>query len=498
MDIAHNKITQELPFDAVSNNINSSITQYKDGKDQHLVNGTTDIAAKNSVIEAFYNRLKDPLITTDDATKEVYSNGTSLGRFLVNNDNDMVEKSTESLASETGKAIFPVMKLMLRKQVIPVCAMSVQLSKNVKDVAKKSFVKSLPKISVPTSMDSYKDNFVKSIIEQTVGEKIVDISFGSLSEYLRDTINVFSKNRDNTKEFFERYTKRYKYISDISSKLAISVSDMLKEFMKLSDNKDGISSSEANSAINKMTASAYEINAMYNELITKYTDDDDLFTLVNQKYKFDVMSFAVKKANNYQNDYSGITKQSLLEYVKQEDSKTVDSDKEKMVFSTIFSPKGVNKIIEGVQGTYPDSISMELLMNKQKRSLFSVIDEMTVEEFYNQVDLFNKYTKDFRSDVDKILVDLIDSTTRVANITGTLSTYVLDAIEKIGKIQQPSDYNLAMLVISIAAWSCLDLMTVVNAMHYINANDLVMKTYLYENTVNFAKYIDDCIQSWRK
>ena len=31
-----------------------------------------------------------------------------------------------------------------------------------------------------------------------------------------------------------------------------------------------------------------------------------------------------------------------------------------------------------------------------------------------------------------------------------------------------------------------------------NANDLVMKMYLYENTINFVKYIDDCIQSWRK
>ena len=65
MDIAHNKITQELPFDAVSNQINSSITQYKDGKDQHLIGGSTDVSAKRAVIEQFYKNIKE---TTNDNT----------------------------------------------------------------------------------------------------------------------------------------------------------------------------------------------------------------------------------------------------------------------------------------------------------------------------------------------------------------------------------------------------------------------------------------------
>ena len=81
MDIAHNKISQELPFDAVANQINSSITSYKDGKDQHLVNGTTDIAMKKSIVEEFYTKLKKDLLTYRE--NEIKSNGTEIGSDIV-------------------------------------------------------------------------------------------------------------------------------------------------------------------------------------------------------------------------------------------------------------------------------------------------------------------------------------------------------------------------------------------------------------------------------
>jgi len=501
MDIAHNKISQELPFDAVSNQINSSITQYKDGKDRCLYNGTTDLQAKRDIIAQFYSRLKEELLKDGNAENEIDSNGTSLGRFLITKDNDMVEKSTESLASEAGFGTIPVMKLMLKNQVIPVCAMSVKLSKNVKDVAKKGFTKDLPKVSIPSNYSEYKDTYVKAAIEQTVGEKIVDVSFGSLKDYLRDAINAFAKDKDDSREYFKRYISRYILISDICSKLALSVDDMIKTFKKLfEENKDGLSASKKNDTLDKIASKTREILTMYSKLVSSsFTDDNDYFTIVTQNYKFDVINFAVKKDSKVSNDYSGITKRELLEFVKQHETYKSETEKakEKTVFTTIYSPKGVNKIIEGIQSKY-NNISMDSLMNKQKKSLFSVVEDMTIGEFYDQINKFNEYTKDFKSGVDETIVKLIDATTRAANITGTLATYTLKAIDLFGKMQQPADYNIAMLALSIASWTCIDLMTVVNSMHYINANDLVMKMYLYENTVNFVKYIDDCIQSWRK
>lgn len=500
MDIAHNKITQELPFDAVSNQINSSITQYKDGKDQHLIGGSTDVSAKRAIIEQFYKNIKEELLKDGRGENEIDTNGTSIGRFLVTKDNDMVEKSTESLASELGSTTMPLMKLMLKNQVIPVCAMSVKLSKNVKDVVKKDFTKNLPKITSPSNYNSYKEVYVKSVLEQTVGEKDVDISFGSLKEYLRDTINIFSRNRDDTKAYFSRYIKRYEIVSDICSKLALSVNEMFKILKELLEkNKDGIPKSIKDNTLEKISEKSTEITSLYDKLLSQeYTDNEDFFTLVSQNYKFDVMNFAVKKAYDYGNDYSGITKRELLEFVKQKKNMNPEADKGKTVFATIYSPKGVSKIIEGVQAKYNDTVSMELLMDKQKKSLFSVVEDMTVGEFYEQLDKFNEYTKDFKADVDEVIAKLIDSTTRAANITGTLATYTLRALDTFGNMQQPADYNIAMLILSVASWTCIDLMTVVNSLHYINANDLVMKMYLYENTVNFVKYIDDCIQSWRK
>lgn len=496
MDVAHNKISQELPYDAVANQINSSITQFKDGKDQYLADGITDRERKAREVEAFYARLKAEL-AADGPENEITSNGTSIGRFLVNNNNDMVEKSTESLASETGGAI-PVMKLMLRRQVIPVSAMCVKLGKNVRDISKKGFIGKLPTLSVPDDYSKYKDTYIKGVLEQTVGEKLVDINFSSLSEYLRDTINIFSKNRDDSKEYFDRYIKRYSLISDICSELALNINDLLSTFKKLfENNKDGLSKSMKDNTIDDITKSTAKIVKMYNDLISsKITDDDDYFTLVTQDYKFDGMDFTVTKNNKLEDTYSGITKHELLDAIKQKSLYAIENPK-KTVFTSVYSPKGINKIIEGMQSSY-NNISMESLMDKQKKPLYTVVDDMTVGEFYDQITKFNKYTKDFKEDVDDIVVKLIDSTTRAANITGTLATYTLNAIEKFSNMQQPADYNIAMLALSIASWTCIDLMTVVNSMHYINANDLVMKMYLYENTVNFVKYIDDCIQSWRK
>ena len=497
MDIAHNKISQELPFDAVSNQINQSITVFKDGKDASLAGGETDRVKHESVLDAFYARLKKDLVETDKHNN-VTSKGCELGRFMITKDNDVVERATESLGSEQGSSIIPVMNLMLRNQVIPISAGTVKLSKSVRDVAKKGFVKSLPKLSVP-DYSKIKDTYVKNIIEQTVGDKIVESSFANLRDYLRDIVNVFSVHEDDMKQFLDRYTKRYALISDISSKLALAVNEILTAFSQsFKSNPDGTPTSEAKERIDIALKAVNLVTDLYSKLISpEYTDDTDIFTIVNQKYKLDVLTFAAKKINEYSNDYEGVTKADLDNFISRNPGEPI-GENEKIVFTTLSSPKGVEKIITGIQSKYGPAVAADTMADKQARQLFTVVDDMTVEEFYKAIEKFNNSTKDFKSNVDETLVRLIDSTTRTANIVGTLATYTLNKINEFRNLQNPADYNLAILVMSIATWTCLDLMTVVNALHYTNANDLVLKTYLYENTVNFAKYIDDCIQSWRK
>ena len=497
MDIAHNKISQELPFDAVANQINSSITSYKDGKDQHLVNGTTDIAMKKSIVEEFYTKLKKDLLTSS-RENEIKSNGTEIGRFVVNNTNDIVERSLESFGSESG-VVLPTMKLMLHNQVMPVCAMVIKLGKNVRDITKKGFTKSLPKVSVPSNIDSYKNTYLKSVIENVLGDKLVDVNFSSLQEYLRDTINLFSKNRDDTTEYMKRYIKRYSDISDIVSDIAISVNDMLTGFQKAFDNASvGLETTDIEKQIGAMEVAANRIAEKYNKLLDyNTTEDNDFFTFVNQKYKIDAITFAAKRSEFMDNTYDGLTKLDVVNYVKNLHKFDVTENNTRIIFSTIKSLKGVNKITDEMKAYY-GNLNTETLADKQKREFYQVLDDMTVGDFYSQVDKFNKYTKDFKSDADECISKLIESTTRVANITGTLCTYTLNKIATFSNLSDPANYKLASLALSVASWACSDLMTVVNALHYINANDLVMKLYLYENTVNFVKYIDDCIQSWRK
>lgn len=462
--------------------------------------GQTQKDADNAIIEDFYAKLKKELIVNDERSKEIRSNGTELGRFLVTPENDMVERTTESLGSVSGSA-FDVMKLMLRNQVIPVSAMAVKLGKNVHELAKKGFAKSLPSISVPTGLDKLKNTYLKGVIEQTVGDKLIDINFSSLREYLRDVINVFSRNRDDTKDYISRYIKRYSMISDITSEVAVSVNKALDDYQKTLDNKEiiGLSITSEQTHLGNLEKMANKIAHSYSGLIdSKITDDDDFFTIVNQKYKVDILSFAAKKFDEIKdNEYDGVTKRDVIDCLKKKALYATDSDKERVIFSTIKSTKGVNGIITAMQ-PYFYGLSAETLADKQQRELYHVIDDITIGEFYDQVEKFNKYTKDFKANVDGAISKLIESTTRTANITGTLATCVLNKIDKFSNLGDPSTYKLARLLLSIGSWTCIDLMTVVNALHYINANDLVMKLYLYENTVNFVKYIDDCVQSWRK
>ena len=500
MDIVHDNISNELPYDAVSKGINESITQYKDGKDVSLHNGETDRLSKSEIVDRFYTRLKKMLTETRVDNEEV-NVGTSVGNFLVTKDNDVIDRSTESFGTEV-RPLVEMMNLIIRNQIIPSCNLCIKMNKDVKDLVGKDFTKKLSRLSPPTDISSIKNVYIKNIVESVLGEnKQIDCGIDSLRDYTRDVINVFVKNGDD-EEYFKRYIKRYKKISDIVSKTAIAIDSMLSEFKEIfkSTDNEGASSEKVDIEIKKVIKLSKDISLMYTDLTSsEFTDDDDYFVWMMQKYRLDMLTFTAKQSDSIKPSvgYDGSKKSDLLNAISSNFNNLEDTENEKTIFACIKNAKSLTKMISEIGSEYKN-IDLDSIMTRQNKSISVMLDDITVDEFYSQMKNFNDKTSTFKQKSDETIKSLIESINRVANITGKLSTTVQSMILEYNKINARSNYRLAKLVLSIASWSCLDLVSTMNAMHYINSYDMVMKLYLYESFVNVYDYVDECIQNWRK
>lgn len=504
MDQVYDKLTTEIPFDAVANNINSIIMEYKNGKDEYLVGGQTDTDEKNDNIDRFYNRFRKELITSDVGSKEIKSNGTEIGNFLFNNSNDMVEKATESFNEFGGSNdnIIKTLKFIMQKQIIPSCGIYIKLNKDVRNLVKKGFAKKIT-FDTPDSKQFNKDTYLKNILEQTVGDIIIDTPITSLSDFLRDSINTFVKNSDNqNNSYYSRYAKRYKELSDLVSKISINTNSVLDSLKRLKDKSlyevtyDDKSNIDA--VIDKLSNTVSEIEKSYDHIKSdEITKDDDFYPWIIQKYKINVMSFVTSPTNQLNNEYfEGITKQNLDEAIAARELKNAFSNNsnDRIIFATIRSSKNIDNIIKETQNYY-GSLNSDMLMNKSKKRLLDIVGDITLGEYIDQINKYIDITDSFKSNADLTIGSLIDSTIRVASILGTLSSYVSNVLDKMKLTSSGSEANITRMLSSIAGWTCVDLSTVLSAMHYINANDLVMKLFLYESTSKFVNFINKCITS---
>ena len=501
MDQVYDKLLTEVPFDAVSNDVNASIMEYKDGKDNFLAHGQTDIKEKQDYIDNFYNHLRKDLLT-DKKNNEIVSNGTEIGRFLFTTSNDMVEKATESFNGYTGNNdnIIKVLKFIIQKQVIPSCGIYIKLNKDVRNLVKKGFAKNI-KISSLNKNKKTSNTYLKNILEQTVGDIIIDTPISSLKDFLRDSINTFTKNSDDQdNSYYTRYAKRYKLLSDLISRIAINTNnilDGLEKMQKAADDVSGLEGSNISDILNQLAKSVSDIGRFYSEIKdASITKDDDFFPWVIQKYKVNTFSFTTTPSNSLNDEYfDGITKSALEDAIKTKELKNafINNDNERIVFATIKSSKKINDIINEMQKYY-NSLNANLLIEKTKKKLLNIVGDITLDEYISQIDKYDEITSTFKSNADEAIGSLIDSTIRVSNILGTLSAYTSRTLEKLNP-SSGSESNIIRMLSSIAGWTCVDILTVLSAMHYINANDLVMKLFLYENTVKFINYINDCINS---
>lgn len=495
MDQVFDKISQEVPYDAVSNLVNATITSYKDGKDQGLVNGTNDIDDKNSIIDRFYSNLTSDLIKQSDTNNPAtaHSIGKQIGRFLVDNQNNLVEKTTEAFNNTTeqdtfnnGTAVFKVMQMMLKTNVIPMCSIYIKLNEGVKKLLKNGFTN---KIKTVTPKMTWTKAYLKTSILNKVGEKQIECPFDDFAEFLRDSINVFIRNSDDEK-LYHRYTEIYNRTSEIVSKVAQSINNLLNNIRNIDD----ISDSDINRSFDKIVENAKEIHNLYDKLWHD-ASNDDFIAWLPQDYKMNTFTFAIKPIeSSVDKCYEGMTKADLDRAKKTKVLQSTDSH-DKIICTSLNCPKTISQMIKEMQSVF-GNINSEAIMTRTKKPLSTVLNnDMTEEVFWESIKKFNNASKTFAKNADSTISSLIDSTIRCAKIIGTLGSYTLRSIDKLKNTElKGKSLILSKLILSIAGYVCKDLTMVLSAMHYINANDLVMKLYLYDTTNNYLAYFAECLK----
>lgn len=495
MDQVFDKISQEVPYDAVSNLVNASITSYKDGKDQGLVNGANDIDNKNSVIDRFYSNLTSDFIKQSDPNdpKTTHVIGKQIGRFLVDNQNNLIERTTEAFDNTTeqdtannGMAVFKAMELMLKTNVIPMCSIYIKLNDGVRKLVKKGFAS---KIKTVTPKEGGAKTYLKNVINMKLGgDKQIDCPFDSLEDFLRDATNVFTRNSDDEK-LYHRYTEIYNNTSEIVSKVAQSVNGLLENIRNIEDASD----SDINKSFDKMVENSKEIHKLYDKLYHD-ANPDDFLAWLPQNYKMNIFTFAIKPIeSSVDKYYEGMTKSDLERAKKTKVLQSADTH-DKVICTSLNCPKSIDQMIREMQALF-GNINSEAIMTRTKKSLFSILGNMTPPSFWEAVKNFNEASSKFAEKADDTILSLIESTIRCAKIIGTLGSYTLRSIDKIKNTSlKGKSLIISKLMLSVAGYACKDLTMVLSALHYINANDLVMKLYLYDTTNNYLTYIAECLK----
>ncbi len=226
MNQVHDKIAGEMPFDAVSNQINETITRYLDGKDESLVGGKVSNDRENGEIDRFYQRLKDDLMVVKDNGFEEKKLATEIGGFIVNNNNDLIPKSTESslptkdisnieklsekvgthrlIASNLNAELYSQYATRVKKEI----EARIEVLKNIMDkFLGKVAITSDVKISPPKGNRS---DYMVMRVKDPETRIAMPSNQASFIDFMKDGITAFTLSDD---DFYRRYTCRIAFIT---------------------------------------------------------------------------------------------------------------------------------------------------------------------------------------------------------------------------------------------------------------------------------------------
>ena len=494
MDQVYDHLRSEVPIDAVSNLINTTITQYKDGKDASLVNGQSDIEDNKSRTERFYNRLKELLQQNPvSGNTEV----TKLGNFLFDTQNNMLEVSSEAFAisgsTSLENVIDAIRDYIIKAQAIPAINAIQKYDNEFSMWFKEGFVSSIPKFNGKTLPPKIpKEAFIKNLLNINVGDvKLVSrLDFDSLKDLLRDSTNAFARIEKDEK-YFDRYKTLYSvlykyvdYICNHCTQFCNSIKDLskdpaydlkfdrlIKDFMKENQTK------------------MHEFYKTLNDTL----EDNDVFPFRRTKYVLDVSKFVFEDKLSIldSKDYEPLFKDYMVNLSDAlEELKFTSSNLTEKYFESFKLHSSIEKLTNYLkESDMLGSAGFTILLEAKDIHILDVVEDTTCEEFIDYLKAFSDNTKSFSKNIYNTIKALSKATVDAAGKADAYFKKSYAILEELKKPYEEKEKRLSKLGISVVTFTILDTLQVVSSMHTIWSYDLLMKMYLFELTSRIYEYI---------
>lgn len=492
MDNFHDKFTAEVPFDAVSKQVNETVTRYHDGKDKYLEDGYEDCETVREINERFYEKLKE-VVASDDPTEE--DKLTKLGRFYISPTNDYFEIACEAfsekprinslesdgLPDELGGEIPYLQKIC--DSILTKC--EVELKYHAKNMAslnlntKGDESKPLEKVNVSDTKE-----YVKAILDKALeqGNKTVETCIDDFSKFMADATNAF--NRLNN-EYISRQERRYStmnYITDTLMKAVKAGSNTVsKDFSTDSTyEKETISTiKKANEEIKKYIASI-KSNSM----------PVDFCLFAEQPYEFDISSFAVKRYDTGIQPSHCLRYEDYLAYAASNKGKFPISPTASELITTL---KGTNEW--GSSGLSLAKTYGSINVTSTKNAYIGdIVGELTVEDYVRIIEKYNEAIGFFIPKGKSSTKSLINSTIKTINATIFTIHELRNTINKVSStFIHPSAVKFAKLMFSIITYVIIDTTSLVRTMALIAFYDYGTKLYIHSTVQAMVEFINKAI-----
>ncbi len=498
MDPIHDRLVSEVPIDAVSNLVNKSITQYKDGKDAALIGGQKDNDDINTKTNDFYERMKE-VVQRNPVTGNTEIE--RIGSFLFDTDNNMLKVSSEAFGiniSSSEQLVKTVCDFIIKTQAIPACQAIQKYNDSFLMWFKESYISQIPRFKNISLQDNLNSEFVKNILNINIGEAKVftRLSFDSNRDLLRNTTNLFSYI-EKDKEFFNRYKRRYliykKYIDYICTHGYWFISELVKLFE--SSDYDIDESKLTNLLKDFMKTNKEQLGKLFVENRALAIDDEDVYPFRYATYEFNATSFIFEDKYKPLDDvsYEPTYKNFISERARVYDNFSFTMNGTNS-FETMKLHGNIHDIEEFFKTNSIHALGDNTLKNEASElSVLSVCDDMTCNEFIRYLENFNENTENFTKNIFSTIKECANQVSQAANKAEQFYKKSMSILQKLKTVDNPTELKLIKLCMSASTAIFIDTLQVISGMHSVYGNELLMKVYLFELSSRYYKYIYDGI-----
>ena len=487
MSDVNDSFVREKPFDAVSNTINASISQYDSNPDLNTTHHSDEF-------NELYNEAiaGDKIATIDkmrELTKHVEKDTESFNSditFRIDKEiKSKAKMSTESnnvvssVSSMGWTALIAWVSILVKDNIIPYCNLLFDNdSKLIDSLSSSKLASSAPKIDIPDT-SKMKKIYLKDLFERyNLSSTEITTSATTIESRLNNAIASFTLIKDD-KDYLNRYSSRMQEFS--------SYFDILYDFVS----KTGLSDTSKKFKASDLTKVAGKVGDIYDKLNSKnLTYPNDIFVWSKANYSIDVLFANLKYLDKDMPIQDGITKLS-------HDSVTVPSytiEKDDVVYSTIKCL--CSDIIEpGISNSQVYGSSEEKPTDKGSKTLLSLSGDLTCEEFYKKVELFYSATENYKSLADSNIVYLMSSLKKMSDMLKRTAATMFAAIKSYDKASLVEKQGMYRLYISLMLYTVSDVLSTLDSLHTIISKDMLIKLYLYDDTCKLIALLNKIINN---